>query len=63
MLVLEQGMTDLDGDEVPNMFDAMVPTSHLDEPLDISKSGLCTDLARPLSFLCHFVIPVFLSAT
>ena len=45
------------------MFDGMAPTNHPDESLDISKSGLCTDLARPLSFLCHFVIPVFLSAT
>lgn len=62
--MLEQGMNILGGDDVSSMSDDMAPMDHLGVPLDISKSGLSTDLGRPLSFQCHLVIsPVFLSAT
>jgi len=61
--MLEQGINDLGGDEVPGMSDGIALMGQLYEHLDISKSGLFTDVGRLLSFQCHLVIsPVFLSA-
>lgn len=52
-------MNDLGGGS--SMFKGMAPTSHLDELLDTSKSGLSANMARQLSFQDYLVIPPYSS--
>lgn len=59
--MLEQGMNNLGGDDVPGMSYGIAPMGHLDVPLDIAKSSLSTDFGSPLSLQFHLVIPPYSS--